>query len=370
MRLLRIIAVIFLGVLGLWAALILAGDIGYTGFSFRVLAPATVILVSVSGPIGLWRGWQPRVLLFSVPLTAVSATALMLWIYWPEVDFARALRAMANGHYAATAAAIRDDELDRLPAARLALYLRLRGLARLLHASQIVHDDAEMKAALDDYLQAARFRPHDAKIEAELAAVLDALGAHAEALQMYDRALRDGGDYRIMLDRSDAHLHAGELEAALADADEAARILGDKGPNMPVSYHRGRALYALKRYEEADTEFLQGLRAQADYPWPYLYMGCASAHSGNYERAVENYNKGIEVYRQLVRANSEREHSPIEARHREVMTSQLAVIQRLAKGGTASAEETASLCTDFNDDNTPRQRSMLLPVTIDLPGAD
>lgn len=110
--------------------------------------------------------------------------------------------------------------------------LRLRKGATLRALSEMNGGDRSLlQASAKEFKQAIRGKVDDGNEElaaSELAKVLDALGEHAQALDYFTRALGStkGNSKAFMLDqRARSHLHAGNIDTALADSEAALAIL-------------------------------------------------------------------------------------------------------------------------------------------------
>lgn len=97
-----------------------------------------------------------------------------------------------------------------------------------------------------------------------------------------------GGEISELLARAEAYLIAGNAEAALGAAQEAAMSAGDG--HVPARLMAGRALLAAGRANEAEAVLLSVLGADAVHASARRLLGLALAGQGRFDEAVETWD--------------------------------------------------------------------------------
>ena len=96
----------------------------------------------------------------------------------------------------------------------------------------------------------------------------------------------------------------GYMEESLRALDKAEAIglrIYTGGPNMPLYYHRARALLVLKRYDEVVTALTTGLQHQPDYFEAFYYRGLAYEGLGRIDEAQRDFERSASLLQQLKR---------------------------------------------------------------------
>jgi tetratricopeptide (TPR) repeat protein len=96
----------------------------------------------------------------------------------------------------------------------------------------------------------------------------------------------------------------GYMEESLRALDKAEPIgmrIYTGGPNMPLYYHRARALLVLKRYDETVTALTTGLPHQPDYFEAYYYRGLAYEALGRLDEAQRDFEQAGSLLQKLKR---------------------------------------------------------------------
>lgn len=116
---------------------------------------------------------------------------------------------------------------------------------------------------------------------------------------------REDGLYRgLLYFASTVARKQGYMEESLRALDKAEPIgvrIYTGGPNMPLYYHRARALLVLKRYNEAVTALTTGLQHQPDYFEAFYYRGLAYEGLGRIDEAQRDFEQSASLLQQLKR---------------------------------------------------------------------
>jgi tetratricopeptide (TPR) repeat protein len=128
----------------------------------------------------------------------------------------------------------------------------------------------------------------------DLAKHYQRVGDHAAAAEAAERALElargeAGGPHpQLLFEYADMLLLAGQLDRALAAADELAVPAQREMIRARVAQERGEAVRALEHFEEA-------FRLWPDNPWGRYYAALAAEALGDFDRAAEEYRYSIRI---------------------------------------------------------------------------
>jgi tetratricopeptide (TPR) repeat protein len=127
----------------------------------------------------------------------------------------------------------------------------------------------------------------------DLAQHHQAVGDHAAAARAIERAVEamrkvQEPPPQLLLEQADALLLAGELDRALAVAEETTLASHREMIRARVAQQRGQPVEALEHFDEA-------FRLWPDNPWARYYAALAAEAVGDFDRAIEEYRYAIRI---------------------------------------------------------------------------
>lgn len=127
----------------------------------------------------------------------------------------------------------------------------------------------------------------------DLAKHQQAVGDYVAAARAAERAVevaRSSGDPppQLLLEQADALLLAGELDRALAVAEEMTLAAHREMIRARVAQERGQPAEALQHFDEA-------FRLWPDNPWAHYYAALAAEAVGDFDRAIDAYRQSIRI---------------------------------------------------------------------------
>lgn len=208
--------------------------------------------------------------------------------------------------------------------------------------------------ALEDFVRAQALLPDADNIALAHADMLEALGAHDEALVVLEDAARRfiQADFLPRIRKVGLLRALGRYEESLAEFDA---MKSHEGKRMGMMYHchHGWTLQLLKRHQLAIDAFTAGMEMQTDYVWAYVGRGCAHAALNSWQDAVGDFNVGLNVY--LRRAAK-----PYDASDRERISDLESAIHELGAARESRSVPLAICKTYTSGPEKPRERSSLL----------
>lgn len=222
-------------------------------------------------------------------------------------------------------------------------------------------DRAEADELLVESLLALRgalvLSPGDRGLNLAMGHALMNLGAHEEALRLYEAVARAEPDeaYWPILNMTIVLRSLGRPQEALAALDAWAAENG-RQDGMAFHYHRGWTLSDLGRYEEAIAEFTVGLEAQPDYEWALTKRACAAANLGRLRAALADQEQAVRLAEETVAASPGRKPAAFNLARTKAVRDILR--DAIAKGATPPPQD---LCSGYWPGDEPRRgRSSLL----------
>jgi tetratricopeptide (TPR) repeat protein len=265
----------------------------------------------------------------------------------------------AGNHAIALDLADRSGSGDSPGFRKLSLYARANaadGLAALEEPGSEAADRLKI-AALGDYRNLAALDPADVIIPYRIAAILEDLGAYAEARSQYEQTLvrfpDEAFEIAIRLGALSRLQH--DYAQALAELD---KLVARQGPQegMKYFYHRGWTLRLLGRFEEAIAAFTEGMKTQPDFAGSFLQRSCAHAGIGHLEQALADAMEGARLHSASPAASTDKE---IQTSLRYAESAIATLKQGIAAGGNRPIP---NLCANYlGRYEAPRPRSPLLP---------
>ena len=183
------------------------------------------------------------------------------------------------------------------------------------HRAREVH---AAEAAIEHYQRALTLRPdptQEAEIQAGLGDVYTLCGRHAEAIAAYNAALALSDDPQHMADLhrriGRVYERSGDYEAALRHFHAGKAVLADVGPSpMSARLDDGIALIHIRQGqpEEAaalcqqaltELENLADVDTRLEEAWLTNTLGSAYLARGEYEAALENFQRSLQLRRVL-----------------------------------------------------------------------
>lgn len=219
-------------------------------------------------------------------------------------------------------------------------------------------DDAQFMKALEDFRAWSALQPDSMDARVSIGYALRDLGAYEEALREFASVYRRWPEYSIhAVTRIGATYRAmGDLERALATLDDLVKRDGPQ-EGMKFHYHRGWTLNEMGRYEEAVTEFTEGLKSQPDYSGAFDRRACAYAMLGRLPEALADRQRANANLKDLwkdIRGTPLAEHE-LAWGEAVVKSLEVAITSGSNKPMTAACEGG----WDYGD--AKRERSKLLP---------
>ena len=206
-------------------------------------------------------GWQERVLVafLLIPLLVVSCAAV------PESD--------------------RDAVIhpESVPLPSPAYYHFLQG-----YLAELAND---VPKAVAEYRAALQFDPKSAFLRVRLAALQFLSGNMQRAMAMLDQIesarVRDAA---VLVEMAKIYAGGGQFDRALGLYDEAVRLNPERGETY---VDKGVLLLNLKRPQQAETVFAQGLEHAPESHFGHFYQGKALEAQGKRTEAKEAYRQAI-----------------------------------------------------------------------------
>lgn len=137
-------------------------------------------------------------------------------------------------------------------------------------------------------------RSYRDKIKYEKGIHLFQIKSYQEALEYFQKKILQEPDSAIAIAyRGRCHLAMGNYYHALADCTKALNM----DYNIKECYlDRGKAHYALQNFEEALSELNKAIWHSANtYAEAYRYRGLIAYHKGEYQKAIYDFKKAVEL---------------------------------------------------------------------------
>ncbi|MEO0540689.1 MAG: tetratricopeptide repeat protein [Cyanobacteria bacterium P01_A01_bin.105] len=151
----------------------------------------------------------------------------------------------------------------------------------------------QLDAAISSFQQALDLHDSDSKVWVSLGKAYLKQQENTKALEHFAKALElSPADGVIWSYQAYAQKRLGRLEASLASFDQAVAL---DPLEHQLWYQRALLLIDLKRYGDAAESLTQSLKQQAYSAGGWLAMGWVQQHLGDYERAIEAYDKSLAV---------------------------------------------------------------------------
>ncbi|MGH7230683.1 MAG: tetratricopeptide repeat protein [Nitrospiraceae bacterium] len=149
----------------------------------------------------------------------------------------------------------------------------------------------DQEKAIREYQLALRGDPTSIFLKARIAVLLFSTGQIDSAVQFADRIpLADVAEATILVQLAGIYAGGGKAEKALALYDQAIQI----EPRESDSYFsKGVLLVNLKRLDEAERTFEQGVEKAKDSPVGYYYLGRIEVEAKQFDRAVLHFERAI-----------------------------------------------------------------------------
>jgi tetratricopeptide (TPR) repeat protein len=124
--------------------------------------------------------------------------------------------------------------------------------------------------------------------------------AEAEFNFVLDKIKQISGDYKgdpmssakALSGLGEVYIKKGDLDKALGFFKQAVEILPQ---DEATAYNVANILFSNQRVDEAIRYFELSASIKPDWPKPYLKLGYAYVNKGDYKKAIENFNKFIEL---------------------------------------------------------------------------
>lgn len=273
---------------------------------------------------------------------------------------ARALK-VAGDFAAAQDLLVRTKVPSDLATRKLLLQVRAENETELAATGERLspETDAMIAASLTDFRALAELEPHNAEHQFSIAAALLDLGSYAEARAVYDDILArwPDEDYRVAVRIGALHRVQGDYENALQALND---LSARNGPQegMRYHYHRGWTLSLLGRFDEAISEFTEGLKTQPDYSSAYVRRACAYASIGRLKDALADTSEAARLLAALPGAKTTK---TLRDSMDEVASMRREIEAALAN---TAGEQRPSLCSGatWSVHERPRARSTMLPT--------
>ena len=154
--------------------------------------------------------------------------------------------------------------------------------------------DRAYAAALADYRTLASLQPDVSDHLIDTSYQLEALGDYAGAIELLHQVMSKWPEEEY---RGNIRLAA--IERKRGNYDESLRLLNLVSAKHPIEpgmrfyFHRGWTLTKMQRYDEAISDFTEGLKDQPDYPWAYARRACAFGQVGQLKPALADVETAI-----------------------------------------------------------------------------
>ncbi|HMJ93588.1 MAG TPA: tetratricopeptide repeat protein [Allosphingosinicella sp.] len=230
------------------------------------------------------------------------------------------------------------------------------GLATLEEPGSVAADRLGI-AALGHYRSIAALDPGDHLVPYKIAAMLEDLGAYAEARSQYEQTVARFPDeeFEIAIRLGALRRLQHDYAQALAELDQ---LVARQGPQegMKYFYHRGWTLRLLGRFEEAIAAFTEGMKTQPDFAGSFLQRSCAQAGVGHLDQALADAMEGARLHSAAPAASTDKE---IQTSLRYAKSAVATLEQGIAAGGNRPIP---NLCANYlGRYEAPRPRSPFLP---------
>ncbi len=223
---------------------------------------------------------QPNLLLGAV------LVLLLIVAFLPELTSVNDLIQQGNaccakGNYGA-AIRLFNRAIRKQPGAAIAYYSR--GIVQAILNNQ--------QNALHDLSQTIQIDPNFAQAYAERGIIYLAWGKPRRALKDCDRAIQLNPNYeRAYFGRGAAHSYLGNIEAAIADFTQQLLLQ----PTAAIYYNMGVLQLLDGKYDQAIASLTNCLRLDAQFSSAYYNRGHALYVTGDEAKALEDYQRGIEI---------------------------------------------------------------------------
>ena len=228
-------------------------------------------------------------------------------------------------------------------------------------------DDALLLQSIEAYDVVLSYHPKDATVLSQLGYSFVYMGAYREAVRAFERMGDEGSTYWSLIRQASVHRTLGRYSDA-SDLYEQAYDLTDNWNGMPLNYHRAKNFILMGRPADAVEAIDLGLEYQKDYPWAFVYRGCAKVNMGDYEGAAADYRSAM----QFIWASQKDDGVPLDFENLYPEQKIAAETVDAFSRGIIGSHAPVSTGIDFCDQHTSiqdreRDRSELLPPSFDRP---
>jgi len=151
----------------------------------------------------------------------------------------------------------------------------------------------ETERAIQEYTLALRGDPSSVFLKARLALLYFSVGEMTRAVELAEHmAQADVRDSQVFVLMAGIYAKSGQSEKALAMYDKAIGV--DPTQSEPY-FSKGVLLVNLKRLEEAEQAFEQGVEKAKDSPVGYYYLGRIEVEAKHADRAVKHFEQAIRI---------------------------------------------------------------------------
>ena len=163
--------------------------------------------------------------------------------------------------------------------------------------------------ALDDLSKAGKYKPELGRLYYRSGEIYYSMNMKEEAIIAFTAALqRDRSDYISYGRRGMTFYELGKYREAIFDYTQAIYLSND---NRNYFFGRGQSFLMLKNYKEAISDFTNALALTPPdssgvlFSIIYAYRGTAYiGDNGNFQEALNDFNRGIECYPESLRLHS------------------------------------------------------------------
>lgn len=214
------------------------------------------------------------------------------------IDFNKAIQIDRKNHMAYANRAKAQDELGNLSAAledlTTAIELAPEEYDYYIHRSNTAIKTGDLQSAKKDASNAIKLEPQKASLYAHRAGISVMMSELEAAHRDFSTAIRLDPDYSLYyMHRAEVNDKLGKAQLALSDMDKAIQL----NPTH-VRYIGMKAEYAMSAGDTvlAKQSFLKAIDINPDWYKPYAQMGILLGEENDANKALEYFNKAIEVY--------------------------------------------------------------------------
>ena len=159
---------------------------------------------------------------------------------------------------------------------------------------QVLATEGFFDDALEEYAKGAQYEPYSAEVVYELAIIFDEKGNTDGAIKLYQRTLEiESAHAKAHLSLGDSLYARGDTETALQHYQEALSLM----PYIKDDFYAPLESYfaGLMTADEAMPILEKAMLVLPEDPRSYFYAGNLEADVGNAEKAIEYYEKTIQI---------------------------------------------------------------------------